>query len=186
MNFFNEFFYIGIQVILMIIGQWMALKLTQKQTWFEKSPLLRAEGENCLSYANCGSYENYSVFSISSFQYLSLFLIFGQRIWANCYLSLILTAMTVASIIIVLQPLDHFHVWMQMRMPPMFNFRLELVALALLYLMVSLAVQYLIRVLSSATSSTSTTSIMATTSTTTASTDQRIDGASGSRNSAPV
>lgn len=98
----------------------------------------------------CSSYEDYTVFSISIFQYLSLFLIFSsgpphrQRIWKNCYLVLVLIILTVSSIVLVLQPLDCVRIWMEMKLPPIFNFRMQLVALVSVYLLCSLAAQYLI------------------------------------------
>jgi len=130
-----------VQVVFIVAGQWIGLELTQQQSWFEKG----SKKEE-----TCGSYEDYVVFSISIFQYLSLFLIFSsgpphrQRIWKNCYLSLVLLVMTVSSIVLVLQPLDCFRIWMEMKLPPIFSFRMQLVALAFVYLLCSLVAQYLI------------------------------------------
>lgn len=99
---------------------------------------------------SCSSYEDYTVFSISIFQYLSLFLIFSsgpphrQRIWKNCYLSLVLVVMTLASIVLVLLPLDCHRIWIEMKLPPIFNFRMQLIALVLVYLLCSLVAQYFI------------------------------------------
>lgn len=134
------------QLTLIVAAQYFALIMAQHQPWFERT-LLKA---NWTNDSFTLSDENYSVYSVSLFQYLNLFIVFSsgaphlRRIWSNLGLILYLIALAIFCSIVVLEPPEQLKIFMGLKTPPVFDFRLALFSLAIIYIFTSLGVQYLI------------------------------------------
>ena len=135
------------QIILIISSQYVALIMAKHQPWFESSQM---RSSNVTEGGPVLSDENYAVYSVSLFQYLSFFVIFSsgppylRRIWTNLGLLLYLVCFTVFCCVIVLVPPAQLEAFMGLRLPPIFDFRLALLSVAIIYLFTSFGVQYLI------------------------------------------
>ena len=133
-----------VQIVLIVVGQWLALVIAQHQPWFQASSLDTIEQA-------IASDEDYAVFALSLFQYLSLFVIFApgsphvRPVWTNIALMFWLVTMTIASSVIILHAPDQLQVLLQMKLAPVFDFRLAIFSLALLYFIASMIVQYLVQ-----------------------------------------
>lgn len=139
----KEILSVLVQLLLVIGGQCFALVMAQHQPWFETIASNSTEGPII-------SDENYAVYSLSLFQYLSLFVIFSsgtphlRRIWSNLGLTLYLVTLTVFCCVMVLEPPEQLKMFMGLKTPPVFDFRLAVLSLAIIYIFSSLGVQYLI------------------------------------------
>ena len=94
--------------------------------------------------------ENYAVYSLSLFQYLTIFLVFSagpphrRRIWTNVALSLCLIALTLFCSVLILRPPPGLQSAMSLKLPPVFDFRLAIFSLAAVYLFTSIGIQALL------------------------------------------
>lgn len=142
----KEILSVLVQLALLISCQYLALVMAQHQPWFE----ITVPKVN-LTVGPIISDEHYAVYSLSLFQYLSLFLIFFsgpphlRRIWTNLRLVLYLLTLAIFSSVMVLEPPEQLKKFMGLKTPPVFDFRLALVSLAIIYLFTSLGIQYLIK-----------------------------------------
>lgn len=112
----------------------------QYQPWFE--PFHKESEYRC--------YENYTIFIISSFQYMILAVVFSKgapyrrSIFSNIGFIFSLLINLAASIILAVWPWDQFDRLFELQYPPDFLFRLSLVALGIANFVASMAVEYYI------------------------------------------
>ncbi len=134
------------QLSLVVASQCCALIMAQHQPWFERTSLRTNWTEDPVTSSD----ENYAVYSLSLFQYINLFVLFSsgpphlRRIWTNLGLSLYLVALSILCAVIVLEPPEQLKLFMGLKTPPVFDFRLALLSLAIIYIFTSFGVQCLI------------------------------------------
>ena len=142
----KEIISVLVQLALVVASQFCALIMAQHQPWFERTLLRTNWTENPIITSD----ENYAIYSLSLFQYLNLFLLFSsgpphlRRIWTNLGLMLYLVSLSIFCVIIVLVPPEQLKLFMGLKTPPVFDFRLALFSLAIVYIFTSLGVQCLI------------------------------------------
>ena len=142
----KEMLSIFFQLLLIVVGQYFAVIMAQHQPWFERTVQKTNWTDNSFTLSD----ENYAVYSLSLFQYLNLFILFSsgaphlRRIWTNLGLTLYLLTLSVFSAVIVLEPPEQLKIFMGLKTPPVFDFRLALFSLAIIYIFTSLGVQCLI------------------------------------------
>lgn len=128
-------FSLAIQILLAIGFQLVAWQLTRLQPWF--IPLNITEANSSGSHA-IPCVETNVIFSITSFQYIILALIFSKGppyrrpIYANRGLVLALIFTTVISIWLTIAPPAFLVIFFEFVVPPNVNFRWLLIALAVL------------------------------------------------------
>lgn len=95
-------------------------------------------------------YENYTVFIVSSFQYMILAVVFSKgapyrkSIFSNIGFICSLVINTVAAVVLAVCPWDQFDTLFELRYPPDALFRWSLIALGLINFIVSMAVEYFV------------------------------------------
>ncbi|GAB6018630.1 hypothetical protein CHUAL_000312 [Chamberlinius hualienensis] len=116
---------IVLQMIIMVAFQVAAFIIVQYQPWFH--PYIDEQG---------GGYENYSVFAMSSFQYITLVICFSEgapyrmNIPSNRLLIGALILMTIITTYVVVYPFDWLRDIIELVMPPDLSFSWLIVALA--------------------------------------------------------
>lgn len=127
--------------LLLAIGfQIIGWLYVQYQPWFEP---FQPGGE-----FDFRGYENYTVFVVSSFQYMILAVVFSKgspyrkSIFSNIGFICSLVVNTATAVVLAVWPWDKFDQLFQLRYPPDFLFRISLVALGLVNFIVSMAVEY--------------------------------------------
>ena len=131
------------QLMLIVASQWFALMMAQNQPWFKS---LRQNPESNASDSD----ENYAIYSLSLFQYLSLFFVFSMgppyrlRIWTNFPLTITLVLLGIISSLVILDPPEQLQQWMELKVAPEFDFRLAIFSLAVIYFIFSSAIQHFI------------------------------------------
>lgn len=131
-----------------ILGvQILAFVYVQHQSWFTPYKMARCqEEETCPE--NFSSYENYSLFTISAFQYIIMALVFSRgkpyrkSLVTNPGLLLSVIIMTAITIYLIMWPAEWFRVTLQIKPPPDFTFRLVLVGFAICNFVIALLVEH--------------------------------------------
>lgn len=125
--------------MLTIIGiQAAAFFYIQQQTWFE--PYVPVEDK-------FDSYENYAVFSVSAFQYIIMAVVFSQGkpyrkgFWTNKFFMFVLISLTALTCYIVLWPAPFLVTNLELKLPPNFEFRLMMIALAILNFLIAILIE---------------------------------------------
>ena len=119
--------------------------MEQHQPWFEPSISNFTSTDISVS-----TDENYAVYSLSLFQYITIFLVFSagppyrRRIWASPILIFFLIGLTVLCSVVILQPPIQLQQFIGLKLPPVFDFRLAIFALAIVSLFTSSGLQFLI------------------------------------------
>lgn len=139
---FTPLFSLVIQMIVIIIFQVTVFFMVQSQPWF--TPYINKDD------LNYSCYENYSVFCISIFQYVTLAIIFSRGtpyrkpIYTNFTFvsSLILTA--TVCIYITLGPTEWISNFIQLMMPPTIHWKLTILGLALINFILCFIIEYLL------------------------------------------
>jgi len=133
------------QLVIIVVGQWGALMLAQHQPWFEPSNSHFNSTDISVS-----TDENYAVYSLSLFQYLTIFLVFSagpphrRRIWTSPFLIFLLVALSVLCSVMILEPPIQLQQFMSLKLPPIFDFRLAIFSLAIVSFFTSSGLQFLI------------------------------------------
>lgn len=115
------------QMIIIIAFQVYAFVFVQQQPWFK--PFVPSED-------SVGCYENYAVFAVSSFQYITLVICFAKgapyrkNIFTNRWLLGSLIVMTAVTIYVNIYPFYWLHHLLELVLPPSMLFRWLMVAFA--------------------------------------------------------
>lgn len=139
---FTPLFSLAAQMIIIIIFQSAVFYLVQLQPWF-----IPYVNKDDLNYS---CYENYSVFCISMFQYITLAIIFSRgtpyrkSIFSNYTFVLSLLGTTIVCIYIVISPAKWLINLIQLKMPPIYSWRLTILALALTNFILCFFIEYFI------------------------------------------
>lgn len=142
----KEILSVFFQLALVVATQYFALIMAQHQPWFERTLLKTNWTDDSFTLSD----ENYAVYSLSLFQYLNLFVVFSsgaphlRRIWSNLGLTLYLLTLAIFCSVVVLEPPEQLKIFMALKTPPVFDFRLALFSLAVIYIFTSLGIQCLI------------------------------------------
>lgn len=134
------------QLVLIAVTQYFAVIMAEHQPWFERT----VQKTNWTDDSFTLSDENYAVYSLSLFQYLNLFILFSsgaphlRRIWTNLGLTFYLLTLAIFCSVIVLEPSEQLKMFMGVKTPPVFDFRLALFSLGVIYMITSLGIQCLI------------------------------------------
>ena len=133
------------QLVIIVVGQWGALMMAQHQPWFEPSNSHFNSTDISVS-----TDENYAVYSLSLFQYLTIFLVFSagpphrRRIWTSPFLIFLLVGLSVLCSVMILEPPIQLQQFMSLKLPPIFDFRLAIFSLAIVSFFTSSGLQFLI------------------------------------------
>lgn len=144
---FTPLFSLTIQMIVNLCFQVIAFIGVQQYSWF--TPF---HNEQALNYA---CLENYSVFCVSMFQYITMAIIFSRgkpyrkAIYTNHLFILSIIIMTIVGIYITIYPANWIINALQLIMPPVYDWRTIILAMALLnfllcFLLESFVVEFLI------------------------------------------
>lgn len=131
---------LALHLVLAIGFQVIGWFYIQYQPWFE--PFHEESEYRC--------YENYTIFILSSFQYMILAVVFSKgapyrrSIFSNIGFICSLVINLAASIVLAVWPWDKFDKLFELRYPPDFWFRLSLVALGVANFLISMAVEHYI------------------------------------------
>ncbi|XP_032458038.1 probable cation-transporting ATPase 13A3 isoform X2 [Nasonia vitripennis] len=139
---FAPLFSLASQIFLIITFQATAFYGVQLQPWFTPYHMKDDQNYSC--------YENYSVYCISMFQYMILAVVFSRGkpyrkpIYTNyTFLASLLTMLAVC-LYITLSPAQWIANLMQLMVPPVFNWRLVILGLALINFAISFCVEYVL------------------------------------------
>ncbi|XP_011496793.1 PREDICTED: probable cation-transporting ATPase 13A3 [Ceratosolen solmsi marchali] len=134
---FTPMFSLTVHTIIIAIFEIIVFYIVQQLNWF--TPFI---AKNEFLY-DC--YENYSVFCLSTFQYAMIAIIFSQGkpyrkpIYTNKCLILSIIVLSIANIYITLYPAQWIINLLELKMPPVYNWRFVIIALALINFLVCLA-----------------------------------------------
>lgn len=136
---------LALQLFLVVVFQVAALEHVRVEPWFEPfNHSMKAEGEHP------GCYENYAVFSVSSFQYVILAVAFSkgkpyrESIFSNYGFVLSAVAVTAFSAYLVLYPFDFLRDNFELVLPPVMEFRLYLLVYPVVNFVLSILVEVLV------------------------------------------
>lgn len=116
------------QMIIVITFQIFAFFYVMQRSWF--TPFIVVEEEHFAGY------ENYAVFAVSTFQYITLVICFSKgapyrkNILSNRFFLASLIITTALTVYVVVHPFDWLSNLMQLKLPPSFGFRWLMVAVA--------------------------------------------------------
>jgi hypothetical protein len=125
-----------------VATQALAFTYVQHQPWF--TPFVPDENDD----EKLACYENYTLFSVTSFQYIIMAIMFQQGIpyrkpfWTNPGMMAAFTIMTTVTLYIVLWPAAPIMHFFDMMVPPDFYYRLTLVGFAVCNLVVAIFIEY--------------------------------------------
>lgn len=123
-------FSLTLNVSLIVSFQVLGYKLIQSYRWF------RPFAYDPKDFMNFRSYENYSVFTVSLFQYIIMAVVFSkgkpyrQPMYTNIFFSSSIIICTVLCLYITLDPCEWFVKILELQMPPTSNARIIIVTLA--------------------------------------------------------
>ncbi|KAF5303296.1 hypothetical protein FQA39_LY10035 [Lamprigera yunnana] len=131
-----------VQLFLTIAFQAAAFQHLKMQDWFVPFDATMKEEKDSVACV-----ENYTIYTLSSFQYLILAVVFSkgkpyrQSIFSNYWLIISAVALTIFSIYMTLWPAASISNFFELILPEDFNFRLYLLLYALLNFVISVVVE---------------------------------------------
>lgn len=145
---FVALFSITMQILIAILFQVLSYIILCLYSWYEPHTY---QGD--IEYL---SYENYSIFCVSMFQYIILTISFSRgkpyrkAIWTNYVFMICILLTTLLSAYITIYPAGWLENLLELKMPPEYNFRYIILGLAAINFLISLIiekfiVQYLIQ-----------------------------------------
>lgn len=129
-------------LLVMVSTQVLSFYLIHKFAWFKPFDYTHPKEYRC--------YENYAVYSVSQFQYIILAFIFSYGkpyrgpIYKNKVFFSSLLTMTVVCLYITLFPADWVKELLQLQYPPMIEFPIIVIMLAIVDCLLCLAIEYFI------------------------------------------
>ncbi|XP_077288142.1 polyamine-transporting ATPase anne boleyn isoform X2 [Arctopsyche grandis] len=139
---FVALFSISVQILLAVIFQSSSYVILCHYSWYEPHTF---QGD--IEYL---SYENYAVFCVSMFQYITLSITFSQgkpyrkSILSNYVFLLCIFLTTALSVYVVIYPATWLENLLELKMPPDFHFRYVILGLAALNFVGSLFIEKII------------------------------------------
>lgn len=139
---FIPLFSLTVHTVVMIIFEICVFCVLQKFYWFEPF--------NMTDEYVYESYENYSIFCISMFQYVIITIIFSQgkpyrnSIFTNKMFMLSLITFTLLSVYITVYPTGWIIEALELKMPPVYNWRFMILALAVANFVTCIIIESLI------------------------------------------
>ena len=123
-----------------VVGvQALAFFYVQQQPWFEPYKIVDND---------YGSSENYTIFTVSAFQYIIIAIVFSRgrpyrkSLFHNPGLLSSLVILTIFTIYLVLWPAPFLKDWLELVIPSDFNFQLTLLGFALCHFLIALLIEY--------------------------------------------
>lgn len=134
-----------LQLVLVSIFQTAAFEHVQVQEWFVPyNSSIRGESEHVACW------ENYTVFAISSFQYVILAIVFSkgppyrQSIFSNYGFMLSCIGLSAFSAYLILNPIDFLRDQFELVLPPVWDFKLYILGYAIVHFIIATVVEVLI------------------------------------------
>lgn len=130
---------IALQMILMILAQVFTFFFVQQQPWY--SPHVAKTSDDVMCY------ENYSVFAVSAFQYITLAIVFSKgapyrkTIFSNYFFMFLIFGLTVLTIYIIVYPAVWLQNLMELKLAPLIEYRLFIVGIAAVNFILCLLVE---------------------------------------------
>lgn len=138
---------LSLQLFLVGVFQVAAFEHVQTQDWFVPfNATAREEADS----ENVACLENYTVFAISSFQYVILAIVFSkgppyrQSIFSNYGFMLSSIGLTAFSAYLILYPFEFLRTKFELIIPPVWDFRLYMLAYALVHFVLAILIEVFI------------------------------------------
>jgi cation-transporting ATPase 13A3/4/5 len=134
------------QLAVVIVVQWASFYWVQQMPWFEPYNAT-ADGSEHTSKA---CFENYTLFTVSSMQYIILALVFSKgapyrkSIFSNYGLLASLVCLTAFTLYLTLDPVEWLRESFELMVPPSLDFRLIMVMLAFVNTVLAVFIEYFV------------------------------------------
>ncbi|KAJ9592472.1 hypothetical protein L9F63_015888, partial [Diploptera punctata] len=131
-----------LQLAVVIVMQWFSFYRVQQMPWFEPFNSTKSESNAC--------YENYALFTISSMQYIILALVFSKgapyrkSIFSNYGFLASLVFLVGFTLYLTLNPAEWVRERFELMVPPQWDFRNTMVALAFANLVLAAFIEYFV------------------------------------------
>ncbi|XP_066997262.2 polyamine-transporting ATPase 13A3 [Anabrus simplex] len=127
-----------LQMIIVIVFQVISIILVQTFPWFTPYEY---------EFEKYTSYENYAVYTVSMFQYIIMAIVFShgapyrKSIFSNRWFVVSLVAMTAICVYITVYPAEWVATILELKVPPVYNFRIIVLCLALANFLIALFIE---------------------------------------------
>lgn len=136
---FVALFSITMQILVSILFQVLSYTILRSYSWYEPHAY---QGD--IEYL---SYENYSIFCVSMFQYVTISIAFSRgkpyrkAIWTNYVFIICLFLTTLLNAYITVYPASWLEDLLELKMPPEYNFRYVILGLAAINFITSILIE---------------------------------------------
>lgn len=135
-----------LHVLVIIAIQAVAFTDVQNQEWYH--PTIVSHNRSDLDFAPVASYENYAVFSVSSFQYIILAFVFSKGppyrmpFYSNYGLIISMLVLTVFCVYLVIYPAPFLISLFQLALPPDVTYRCTLLAYPVVHFVLAYLIEH--------------------------------------------